>query len=64
MKDTVSMPKGLVASAQSGGVAKGTPGGGGRTMMPKGDGLDKAWANQTAKPSAMTNMKAARQKVR
>ena len=64
MKDRVSMKKGLVAEAQSGGVAKGKPNTGKAFSGKGGDGLKTAWANQTAKPSVLTNMDAAKKKVR
>jgi len=55
----------LVKAAQAAGPqGKTAPAGGGRTPMPKGDGLAKAWANQTAKPSAKTEMAMAKKRVR
>ena len=35
-----------------------------RDTIAKGDGLPGAWANQTAKPSKLTDMSAARRKTR
>jgi hypothetical protein len=55
----------LVRAAQAAGPqGKTAPAGGGKTPMPRGDGLDKAWANQTARPSTRVDLKAARVKVR
>lgn len=55
----------LVKAAQAAGPqGKTAPAGGGKIPMPKGDGLGKAWANQTASPSAKVPMGAARKKVR
>lgn len=55
----------LVKAAQAAGPqGKTAPAGGGSIRMPKGDGLGKAWANQTAKPSARVDMSAAKRKVR
>lgn len=65
--DMVHGRDGGVKMAQSGGVSKGTPsrpadpGGSSRT---KGDGLKTAWADQTAKPSVLVNMNAAKKRVR
>jgi hypothetical protein len=53
----------FVIAAQSGGVAKGKPAMGSDSIG-KGSWLKTAWANQTAKPSVMTNMSAAKMKVR
>jgi hypothetical protein len=55
----------LVRSAQDGGkMGKTAPAGGGRDTMPKGDGLKRAWADQTSKPSVLTNMDAAKKRVK
>lgn len=51
-------------SAQTGGVSKGSPNTGKAFSGKGGDGLAKAWANQTAKPSAKVDMSKARKKVR
>ena len=52
-------------SAQGPGkMGKTAPAGGGKTMMPKGDGLEKAWRNQAAKPSKMSPMGAAKMRVK
>jgi hypothetical protein len=55
-----------VRMAQSGGVAKGTPArpSDPGTSRTKGNGLNVAWANQTAKPSKLVNMAAAKKKFR
>lgn len=53
----------FVTSAQSGGVSKGKPSTG-SDATGKGSGLKTAWANQTAKPSVMTNMAMAKKRVR
>lgn len=55
-----------VKMAQSGGVAKGTPSrpSDPGTTRTKGNGLSVAWANQTAKPSKLVNMGAAKKKFR
>jgi hypothetical protein len=42
----------------------GGPAGGGREPRPKGDGLKQAWSNQTAKPSVLSNVEAAKKRVR
>lgn len=55
-----------VKMAQSGGVAKGTPArpSDAGTSRTKGDGLKTAWADQTAKPSKLVPMGAAKKKFR
>lgn len=55
-----------VKMAQSGGVAKGTPArpSDPGTTRTKGDGLKTAWADQTARPSKLVNMAAAKKKFR
>lgn len=60
--DKSSAPS-FVKAAQSGGVAKGTPA---RPsgVIGKGDGLKTAWKDQATRPSVLTNMSAARKKVR
>lgn len=59
------MPKGDgLKTAWAGSSKGGGPAGGGRQPMPKGDGLKQAWSNQSAKPSVLTNMDAAKKKVR
>ena len=60
MKDSMRNPTRM---AQAGGVAKGKP------TMPKSpgtksDGLKTAWGNQTAKPSVLSDMSAAKKRVR
>lgn len=50
--------------AQSGGIAKGSPNTGKAFSGKGGDGLAKAWANQTAKPSVRVDMAKAKMKVR
>jgi hypothetical protein len=63
MKDRVSMPKGIVGAAQAGGkMGKTAPAGGGKTMMPKGDGLKAAWSEKDR--SRLIDMSAAKKKVR
>ena len=62
MKDTVSMGKGLVAKAQSGGVSKGSPNTG-KAWNGKGDGLKTAWGGVETR-GKLTNMEAAKKKVR
>ena len=49
--------------AQTGGVSKGKPN---APASPgtKGDGLKQAWSNQTGKPSVLTDMSAAKKRVR
>ncbi len=62
MKDRVSMPKGIVGAAQAGGkMGKTAPAGGGKTMMPKGDGLKAAWK---ADRGGLTSVEAAKKRVR
>jgi hypothetical protein len=59
------MPKGDgVKAAMAGSSKGGGPAGGGREPTPRGDGLKQAWSNQTAKPSVLTNMDAAKKRVR
>jgi hypothetical protein len=55
-----------VKMAQSGGVAKGTPArpSDPGTTRTKGNGLKQAWADQTAHPSKLVNMSAAKKKFR
>lgn len=53
----------FVTVAQSCGVSKGKPSVGSDSIS-KGSGLKTAWANQTAKPSVMTNMATAKKRVR
>lgn len=53
----------FVTAAQSGGASKGKPSMG-SDAIGKGSGLKTAWANQTAKPSVMTNMSKAKERVR
>lgn len=58
-----------VKMAQSGGVSKGTPSrpidpGGKAMTASKGTGLKTAWGDQTARPSALVNMNAAKKRVR
>lgn len=50
--------------AQSGGVSKGSPNTGKDPGVRGGDGLKQAWSNQTAKPSVLTDMSAAKKRVR
>ncbi len=54
---------GGVKMAQSGGVSKGIPS---RPPSPRshGTGLDTAWKDQTKSPSVLTDVSAARKKVR
>lgn len=55
----------LVRSAQAGGtMGKTAPAGGGKNVMPKGDGLKQAWSNQTSKPSVLSDMSAAKKRVK
>jgi hypothetical protein len=54
----------LVKAAQAGGkMGKTAPAGGGKTTMPKGDGLKAAWAGPETRCKRV-DMKMARQKVR
>jgi hypothetical protein len=54
----------LVKAAQSGGkMGKTAPAGGGKTMMPKGDGLKAAWG-PTEGRGKMTGVDAAKKKTR
>lgn len=58
-----------VKMAQSGGVSKGMPSrpmdpGGMAATASKGTGLKTAWADQTARPSVLNNIGAARKKIR
>lgn len=60
MKDS---PRNPTRMAQAGGVAKGKP------TMPKspgtkGDGLKTAWKDQTKSPSVLSDMSAAKKRVR
>jgi len=53
----------LVRAAQAGGVSKSKP------NMPRspgksGDGLKQAWSDQAKRPSVLTDMSAAKKKVR
>lgn len=52
-----------VKAAQAGGVSKGMAS---RPSSPgtKGDGLKQAWADQTKSPSKLTDMSAAKKRVR
>jgi hypothetical protein len=61
-----TMPKGdgLKAAWAAPSKSGGGPAGGGREPMPKGDGLKQAWSNQTAKPSVLSNVEAAKKRVR
>jgi hypothetical protein len=60
-----TMPKGDgVKAAWAASNKGGGPAGGGREPTPRGDGLKQAWSNQTAKPSVLTNMDAAKKRVR
>ena len=53
----------LVEAAQAGGkMGKTAPAGGGKTMMPKGDGLKTAW--KPGSRSSPIGMEAAKKKVR
>lgn len=54
----------VVAQAQSGGVSKGSPNTGRDPGVRGGDGLKTAWGDQTSKPSVLTNMDAAKKRVR
>lgn len=53
----------FVTAAQSGGVSKGVPAKG-SDAIGKGSGLKTAWKDQTARPSVMVPLTAAKQKVR
>ena len=58
-----------VKMAQSGGVSKGVPShpadpGGVAATASKGTGLKTAWGDQTARPSVLNNLGAAKKKVR
>lgn len=50
--------------AQSGGVSKGSPNSGKDPGVRGGNGLKTAWADQTSKPSVLTDMSAAKKRVR
>ena len=55
----------LVRSAQAGGtMGKTPPAGGGKVPTVKGNGLKQAWADQSSKPSVLTDMSAAKKKVK
>jgi hypothetical protein len=50
--------------AQSGGVSKGSRNTGRDPGVKGGDGLKTAWGDQTSKPSVLTDMSAAKKRVR
>lgn len=55
----------LVRNAQAGGtMGKTAPAGGGKTPAVKGDGLKRAWADQTNKPSVLSDMSGAKKRVK
>lgn len=54
----------MVKQAQSGGVSKGSRNTGRDPGVRGGDGLKTAWADQTSKPSVLTDMSAAKKRVR
>jgi hypothetical protein len=53
----------VVRAAQAGGVSKGMPS---KPSSPgsKGNGLKQAWADQTKRPSVLTDVSAAKKRVR
>lgn len=45
-------------------MGKTAPAGGGKQMMPQGDGLKQAWRDQSSKPSMKSPMDAAKRRVK